>query len=281
MGDTFDGVVETISGGMTDIIDSISGGVSGVLDSVAGIFESMGGAALDAGTGFEKLANAVINLVSNTGVLDLGATLGAVSAGVDKINTSASGADAAAAKVALLTAAFTALTVAALASTKQVTSFGTTTKATMATASNSIRYANLAGSMSAAVNGAYYAAAGGLASLRSLFANTGFSFNQHIAVPHFSMNGQFDAQAGTVPVIRTAWYARAAEVGAIFTEPKIIGVGDASQPELLIGLDTLREEIGSGMTVTNYITVNGAEDPEAWASQFARRLQMMARTGGA
>jgi hypothetical protein len=280
VGETFGGVVETISGGIATVIEAISGGVSGVLDSVAGIFESMGQAALDAGTGFEKLANAVVNLTANTGVLDLGATLTAVSVGVDKINTSASGAGDAAAKVNTLSTSMTNLATASKTSTTTMTAFGTGMSATMAIASASIRSSNLAGSMSSAVNSAYWTAAAGINNLRSLFANTHFSFNQHIAVPHFSMSGSFNAETGAVPSITTRWYAKAAEMGALFTEPQIIGVGDAAQPELLIGLDTLREQLGTGMQVTNYITVDGAEDPEDWAERFAREMQRQARMGG-
>lgn len=75
IGDTVDGTVTTVSDGITQVIDAISGGVEGVLGAVAGIFDSMGEAALSAGTGFEMLAGAVISLTKDTSVLDLGATL--------------------------------------------------------------------------------------------------------------------------------------------------------------------------------------------------------------
>lgn len=281
VGETFDGTVTTIADGMATVIDAISGGVSGVLDSVAGIFDSMGTAALNAGTGFEKLAGAVVNLTANTNVLDLGASLAAVAGGVDKINASASGAGDAATKVGTLTTSMTSLTTATKTSTTTMTAFGTSMSAAMLMASVSIRTANLAGSMSSAINSAYWVAAAGINNLRSLFSGTRFSFNQHIAVPHFSMAGAFDAQTGTVPSITTRWYAKAAEYGALFSTPQIIGVGDASQPELLIGLDTLREQLGTGMQVINNITVDGAEDPEEWAERFAREMQRQARMGGA
>ena len=91
------------------------------------------------------------------------------------------------------------------------------------------------------------------------------------------MSGSFNAKEMKVPSVSVAWYARAAEMGALFTTPQIIGVGDSPQPELLLGVDKLKELVGDGTTVNNYITVSGAEDPEAWASKFARRMKLEMR----
>ena len=35
---------------------------------------------------------------------------------------------------------------------------------------------------------------------------------------------------------------------------------------------------GRPVTITNYITVNGAEDPEEWADRFSRKLKLEMRT---
>lgn len=100
------------------------------------------------------------------------------------------------------------------------------------------------------------------ASIRELsraFATTRFQFNQgHIALPHFTMVGDFNAQTRRVPQVRVQWYAAAAEQGARFTAPQIIGVGDARQPEILLGEDKLKELVGARQTPIN-ITVNGAQ----------------------
>lgn len=276
VGTTFGGVVTTISDGVATVVGAISGGVSGVLDSVAGIFDSMGTAALNAGTGFEMLANAVINLVSNTGVVDLAATLKAVSGGVKDINAAAGGASQATAQINTLATGFKMLGKETTDTAKNVKQFETSAKTSMAGVRAAFNVSSVASSMRSAMSSAYSAASSGISSLRSLFANTHFSFYQHIAVPHFSMSGGFNATTGTVPVVSTQWYARAAELGARFTRPAIIGVGDADQPEILIGEDKLRELVG-GRGVTNYITVNGAEDPEAWAMKFARQMKIEMR----
>ena len=276
VGETFGGVVTTIAEGIATVVDSISGGVSGVLDSVAGIFDSMGTAALNAGTGFDMLANAVLNLVNNTGVVDLAATMKAVAGGVKEINTASQDASSAANNMKMLSDSFRTLGTNTQASTKTVQMFGTTAKTQFAQVKTAANFTSIATSMRSAMNSTYSAASSGVSRLRSLFSNTRFSFYQHIAVPHFSMYGSFNAQNGTVPSISTQWYARAAELGARFTQPTIIGVGDASQAEILLGEDKLRELVG-GKGVTNYITVNGAEDPEAWAMKFARQMKMEMR----
>lgn len=81
-----------------------------------------------------------------------------------------------------------------------------------------------------------------------------------IKLPHFSIQGSFSLSPPSVPHLAIDWYAKAATQGAIFNSPTIIGVGDASQPEMLIGQDTLRDMIGDAVGDQN-ITVNvyGAE----------------------
>lgn len=277
IGDTVNGTITTISDGISGIIDSLSGGISGVLDSVAGVIDSIGEAALNAGTGFEKLADAVMNLVNNTGVLDLGATLGTVATGVKDISKAAGEAGSGAASVNSLANGLKSLVLAGTAAGTSMTNLDKTTKASTTGMANAFRGMNLAAGMRNAMNGAIQSAAAGISQLRSMFANTRFSFNQHIAVPHFSMSGDFNAQTKAVPSITTRWYAKAAEYGALFTTPTIIGVGDASQPEILLGENKLKELVKGGTTVNNYITVNGAEEPEAYASRLAKQIKLEMR----
>ena len=277
VGETVNGTITTISDGITSVIDAISGGVSSVLDSLAGVFDSIGESALNAGTGFEKLANAVINLTQNTGVMDLAGTLGATAGGVKDITKAAGEAGKAATDVNQLGTSFKMLTLAMASSTQSMGAFGTGSVTALNMVSNAFRSMNLASSMQTAINGAVSAASSGINRLRSMFASTRFSFNQHISVPHFSLAGSFNAQTGSVPSVITRWYAKAAEYGAIFKTPQIIGVGDAAQPEILLGEEKLKELVGGGTTINNYMTINGAEDPEAWGADFARSLKQYIR----
>lgn len=92
--------------------------------------------------------------------------------------------------------------------------------------------------------------------LQAMMAGTSFRFNTYIPLPHFSMSGSFDARSRRVPNVHVQWYKDAAEQGARFTTPQIIGVGDARQPEILLGEEKLKELAG-GRPIN--ITINAAQ----------------------
>lgn len=279
IGDTVDGTVTTVSDGITGVIDAISGGIEGVLGSVAGIFDSMGTAALNAGTGFEKLTGAVISLTKDTNVLDLGATLGATAKGVSDINSAASGAGSAASQIRGLTGSFTELNKSAQGSSKQITNFGTTVARTMSNAASSIKHAGIADSMGAAVNDAYERADNALSRLEARFRNTDLDFEQHIRVPHFFMSGSFNAETGATPSVSTSWWDKATSSPYIFRNPTIFGAGERHD-EILYGRENLLRDIeeAAGGSTNVYVTVNGAENPEDWAVRFAKEFKLQART---
>lgn len=83
--DAISGMINAISDGIVKINNSIAG----ILDKLANVFKEVGDAAIKAGEGFKTVANAVVDLVRNTGVLDLAATLGAVAKGIKSINLEA------------------------------------------------------------------------------------------------------------------------------------------------------------------------------------------------
>jgi hypothetical protein len=279
VGETVDGTVTTVSDGITSVIDAISGGVEGVLGSVAGIFDSMGEAALNAGTGFEKLAGAVVGLTKDTGVLDLGATLTATATGVSKITDAASGAGAAATNIRSLNTSFSSLNTAAQTGSKAITTFGSSVKSTMSGAAASVRNAGIASSLQDELNDACGTASGELGRLESMFSNVDLSFEQHIRVPHFSMSGSFNAQTGSTPTVNTSWYDKATDVPFLFRNATIFGAGE-KHDEVLYGrenlLNDIREASGGGATI--YMTVSGAENPEDWAIRFAKEFKLQART---
>jgi hypothetical protein len=92
-------------------------------------------------------------------------------------------------------------------------------------------------------------------------------------LPKYKVEGkwEFDTEGNIkkTPKISVEWYRRAAEMGALFTEPSIIGVGDAAQPEMLIGEDTLYNSIrkavmdsnGGGFNQTNNFTMAEGYSP--------------------
>ena len=279
VGETVDGTITTVSDGITQVIDAISGGVEGVLGAVAGIFDSMGEAALNAGTGFEKLTGAVVGLTKDTNVLDLGASLGATADGVGKITKAADGAGTAATQIKSLTSAFGGVNSASQNATKAIGVFGTNTRSTMTAAASSIRSAKLGSTMTSEIGEACSAAQTGLSRLESMFANTDLSFEQHIAVPHFSMYGSFDAASGSTPWVSTSWYDKATNNPFLLKNATIFGAGE-KHDEIVYGRDALLRDIAeaSGGGVTINMTVSGAESPELWATRFAREYKQQVRT---
>ena len=110
--------------------------------------------------------------------------------------------------------------------------------------------------------------------LQAMMAGTSFRFNTYIPLPHFTMSGSFDARTRRVPSVGVRWYRDAAENGARFTAPQIIGVGDARQPEILLGEEKLKELVGGRPVVVN-MTVNGApgQNVNELADAVAIKLQ--------
>ena len=62
---------------ISQVVESIGKAISGVIDSIAGVFDSMGEAALNAGKGFEHLANGV-KTITKLNLIDMAASMGAV-----------------------------------------------------------------------------------------------------------------------------------------------------------------------------------------------------------
>lgn len=80
---------------------------------------------------------------------------------------------------------------------------------------------------------------------------------KHIALPHFSMSGEFNAQTKAVPHVNVSWY----KMGGVFSSPSIVGVGDASSPEV-IAPQTMLENVFNGVLDERsnggtYISIDG------------------------
>ena len=143
-----------------------------------------------------------------------------------------------------------------------------------------IKNAGIAETLGAVMNDAYDRADAALDRLESRFRSVDLSFEQHIRVPHFYMNGSFNAETGSTPWVSTSWWDKATATPYLFKNPTIFGAGEAHD-EVLYGRENLLRDIreaSGGGGVTNYITVNGAENPEDWAIRFAKEFKLQART---
>ena len=236
--DSIGGVIESIGGAISGITDSIGGAISGVLDSIAGIFTSIGTGAKDAGDGFSVLADAVIRIVNDTKITDLAATLNRVGDGIKSITKNARNAPA-------VTALFDSISSAM----GQLSTIGTT-------ATDSLSSLDLSSGFQTALSDAVTVVTEGIAQLQSIFASTTFSFNTHIALPHFTMSGKFDAESGSVPTVNVSWFAK----GAILTAPTIFGMmngnllgGGEAGPEAIAPISELQKYLNAAPVTNVYI----------------------------
>ena len=86
----FGPVIKEVFEGISGVITSFGETVSGILNSVSGVIESIGQSALNAGKGFKELAKG-IQIITGLNLLDMGASLAVVAAGVGAIATASIG----------------------------------------------------------------------------------------------------------------------------------------------------------------------------------------------
>lgn len=109
-----------------------------------------------------------------------------------------------------------------------------------------------------------------------------------LKLPHFSVKGgKFPfgvAGKGSMPKWSVSWYRKAEDQPYMFTGATLFGAGEGTQDEMLYGKNSLMKDIstavegssagGQQVIITNYITVDGAENPEQFAERFARKLKL-------
>lgn len=88
--ESFGSIIATVFDGISGVITAFGEAVSGVLQSVSGVIDSIGTAALNAGKGFKELANG-IKIITRLNLLDMGASLAAVAAGIGAISAASVG----------------------------------------------------------------------------------------------------------------------------------------------------------------------------------------------
>lgn len=88
--ESFGNIIKTVFDGISGVITAFGEAVSGVLQSVSGVIDSIGTAALNAGKGFKELAKG-IQIITGLNLLDMGASLAAVAAGIGAISAASVG----------------------------------------------------------------------------------------------------------------------------------------------------------------------------------------------
>lgn len=82
--------IQDVLTGVSGVIDSIGGAIQAFFDGISGVIDSVGGAALNAGKGFDLMANG-ISKITSLNLFDMGASLAAVASGAGSIATHGNG----------------------------------------------------------------------------------------------------------------------------------------------------------------------------------------------
>lgn len=124
--------------------------------------------------------------------------------------------------------------------------------------------------------------------IKGFFPLGGGKIFSGLKLPHFSVKGgKFPfgvAGKGSLPKWSVSWHRKAEDQPYMFTGATLFGAGEGTQDEMLYGKNSLMKDIstavegsstgGQQVIITNYITVDGAENPEQFAERFARKLKL-------
>lgn len=255
-------IINSVGDSYVKVIDSITGGISGIFNSIGGIFKSMGTAALDAGKGMEHLA-AGVKTVTKLNLLDVAASMGAVAIGIGKITSKSGEIKTTADSLSVIVNRMRTMDTASSRTASAMNGF-------------SISLSNTGSKVKSTMSAMLSDVKTSLNLMQKTFSTTKFKLNTDIDLPHFSMSGSFNAKTKTVPDVKVRWYEKAAEQGAKFTKPQIIGVGDSADPEVLIGESKLKKLFSKAQNIPNIvINVYGykGQDEKSLANEVAKILQ--------
>ena len=107
-----------------------------------------------------------------------------------------------------------------------------------------------------------------------------------LKLPHFSVSGGSAPWGiggkGSMPSFSVSWYKKAEEAPYMFKTATLFGAGERND-EILYGRQALMRDIREAANsqpnqITNYFTINNADDPEAVADAITRRLSLQMRS---
>ena len=108
-----------------------------------------------------------------------------------------------------------------------------------------------------------------LEKLQKMFANTKFSFNQSIALPHFTMTGNFDPKTGSVPTVGVEWYANSDRRSYDFESPTSVGESSSDRSE---SSQTITTSFGERSIYINHLDGRNEDDIDEFADMVVERI---------
>ena len=123
-------------------------------------------------------------------------------------------------------------------------------------------------------------------SIRNMFPLSIGKIFTNLKLPHISVSSGSApfgiGGKGSLPSFSVSWYAKAMQTPYVFQEATLFGAGEKGD-EILYGRKALLDDIRDATSdrsvqITNYITVDGAENPEEFANRLVREMKLTMRT---
>lgn len=102
-----------------------------------------------------------------------------------------------------------------------------------------------------------------LKQIQNEFRSTKLQFDQHIALPRFTMSGSFNAKTRSAPTVSVSWYRKAYDQSYMFQTPTVVsaaGFGDGNGAEIVSGdqhlIDLMRDafsDVGGDIIIPIYV----------------------------
>ena len=243
LGDTISRIVQTVGEAISKVVDSVLQGIKTACEGIESVVRGIG----DAVSGiFDSIFNGIANVIDSifSGIETCGWAIETIaskawdaSAGLVAFTGSATACSwalgDAGSKFGSLGSSMSSCSGAlAVCSTSMTATQATTLSLGVALNSCVSQFNNFVNGVTSAMNRALSTVQSKMNEIKNAINNSKLEATVRINVgklPHFRMDGEFNAEKKQVPTVSVDWYKR----GGVFTSPSIIGVGEAGNEAVL------------------------------------------------